>query len=198
MPTGNALIHPVVDLAAAAGASASTKRGAHGAAAKRHVRHYLPAGAFARAVLLSGLDAPTGGVANTNPHPVLLKLADHGTLPNRFRSRVKECFVTAAGYGDISSERAYLRLERLSCVLSGGEVMEASVKGYVSGEDGDVMGLAVHLAARVEQAARDGSTYVSSTLRDLLLGGGQVFEDRGEHRLKGIEGAWRLYELVGD
>jgi len=87
-------------------------------------------------VLLSGLDAPTGGVSSTNPHPVLLKLAGHGTLPNRFRSRVKECFVTAAGYGDISSERAYLRLERLSCVLKHGDVIEVRVKGYVSGEDG--------------------------------------------------------------
>jgi class 3 adenylate cyclase/pimeloyl-ACP methyl ester carboxylesterase len=64
-------------------------------------------------------------------------------------------------------------------------------------EDGDVVGLAVNLAARVQQAARDDSTYVSSTLRDLLLGGGWSFEDRGEHTLKGIDGAWRLYELTG-
>jgi class 3 adenylate cyclase/pimeloyl-ACP methyl ester carboxylesterase len=63
-------------------------------------------------------------------------------------------------------------------------------------EDGDVAGLAVNLAARVEQAAREGSTYVSSTVRDLLLGGDQSFEDRGEHTLKGITGAWRLYELA--
>jgi class 3 adenylate cyclase/pimeloyl-ACP methyl ester carboxylesterase len=63
-------------------------------------------------------------------------------------------------------------------------------------EDGDVAGLAVNLAARVEQAATAGSTYVSSTVRDLLLGGDQSFEDRGEHTLKGIAGAWRLYELA--
>jgi class 3 adenylate cyclase len=63
-------------------------------------------------------------------------------------------------------------------------------------EDGDVTGLAVSLAARVEQAAKEGSTYVSSTVRDLLLGGDQSFEDRGEHALKGIAGAWRLYELA--
>ena len=123
----------VIDLAAG---DASDKRSGTAATPPRHVRHYLPAGSFARAVLLSGLDAPTGGVANSNPHPILLKLSDHGTLPNRFRSRVKECFVTAAGYGDIASERAYLRLERLSCVLDGGDVVEAKVKGYVSGEDG--------------------------------------------------------------
>jgi class 3 adenylate cyclase len=64
-------------------------------------------------------------------------------------------------------------------------------------EDGDVVGLAVNLAARVQQAARDDAAYVSSTVRDLLLGGSWSFEDRGEHTLKGIDGAWRLYELTG-
>jgi class 3 adenylate cyclase len=63
-------------------------------------------------------------------------------------------------------------------------------------EDGDVTGLAVNLAARVEQAAGGGSIYVSSTVRDILLGGDWAFVDRGEHALKGIEGVWRLYELA--
>ena len=64
------------------------------------------------------------------------------------------------------------------------------------GEDGDVTGLAVNLAARVQQAAPGGATWVSSTVRDLLLGGGWSFTERGEHALTGIEGAWRLYELA--
>lgn len=101
-----------------------------------HVRDFLPAGAFAKAVMLSGLDAPTGGLAKTNPQPVLLRLLDHGTLPNRFRSRVRECFVTAAGFGDLASERAYLRLEKLSCVLRDGTALEVALKGFVTGEDG--------------------------------------------------------------
>jgi len=63
-------------------------------------------------------------------------------------------------------------------------------------EDGDVTGLCVNLAARVQGAASDGATYVSSTVHDLLLGGDLSFEDRGEHTLKGIDGAWRLYEHV--
>jgi class 3 adenylate cyclase/esterase/lipase len=62
-------------------------------------------------------------------------------------------------------------------------------------DDGDVSGLAVNLAARVAQAAQDSSIYVSSTVHDLLLGGGQRFADRGEHALKGIDGSWRLYQL---
>lgn len=100
------------------------------------INTYLPAGSFVKAVLLSGLDAPTGGQAQSNPQPVLLRLVDGGTLPNQFSSRVKSCHMTAAGYGDISSERAYLRLERLSCVMLDGKVVDSPVKGFVSGEDG--------------------------------------------------------------
>ena len=63
-------------------------------------------------------------------------------------------------------------------------------------EDGDVTGLAVNLAARVQQAAPGGATWVSSTVRDLLLGGEWSFTEQGEHALKGIDGAWRLYALA--
>lgn len=62
--------------------------------------------------------------------------------------------------------------------------------------DGDISGLAVNLAARVEQAAEDGTVFTSSTLRDLMLGGDAKFDDRGRHVLKGIEGDWQLYEVL--
>ncbi|ALP53701.1 hypothetical protein Tel_11450 [Candidatus Tenderia electrophaga] len=112
-----------------------------------NVTNCIPPGAFAKAALLSGLDAPTGGRADTNPHPVLLELLDTASLPNRYRSRVKECRVVAAGFGRISDERAYLRLERLSCVLRGGEILDVPLKGYVSGEDGKV-GMRGHLISK--------------------------------------------------
>ena len=51
-------------------------------------------------------------------------------------------------------------------------------------ESGDIAGTAVNLAARVEEAAGDGEVFVSSTVRDMLLGGDTRFEDRGEHALK--------------
>lgn len=59
----------------------------------------------------------------------------------------------------------------------------------------DITGVAVNLAARVEQAASDGAIFVSSTVRDMLLGGTIDFEDRGHHELKGFEDSWHLYEL---
>lgn len=102
----------------------------------RTIDNYIPAGSFGRAILLSGIDAPTGGASQNNPVPFVVKLKDHGRLPNGFRSRVKACHVVLAGYGDISSERVYARTETLSCVLKDGRILETAIKGYISGEDG--------------------------------------------------------------
>ncbi|WP_420475234.1 TraB/VirB10 family protein [Noviherbaspirillum sp. ST9] len=98
---------------------------------------YLPV-SFTRGVLLGGLDAPTGGQSQSNPHPVLIRLSDNAVLPNRFRGEYRECFVIAAGYGDIGSERAYLRTENLSCVREDGSTLEVKIQGSVYGEDGKV------------------------------------------------------------
>jgi class 3 adenylate cyclase/pimeloyl-ACP methyl ester carboxylesterase len=56
-------------------------------------------------------------------------------------------------------------------------------------------GIAVHLAARVLGTAGSGEVVVSQTTRDLVEGSGIEFDDRGEHELKGIEGARRLYAV---
>jgi class 3 adenylate cyclase len=53
----------------------------------------------------------------------------------------------------------------------------------------------VHLAARIQAAAAPGEVLVSSTVKDLAAGGGHQFESRGEHRLKGMEEAWRLWAV---
>ena len=54
-------------------------------------------------------------------------------------------------------------------------------------------GLAVHVGARIVSLASAAEVLVSSTTRDLVAGSGLEFEDRGEHELKGIEGARRLF-----
>ena len=110
--------------------------GAEAAPELPDVAGYLPAGSFVSAALLTGLDAPTGGGGRSNPVPALLALLDEGTLPNRWRHQVRECMVTAAGYGDLAAERAYIRLDRFSCVLVDGRTVDLAVSGYVVGEDG--------------------------------------------------------------
>lgn len=66
--------------------------------------------------------------------------------------------------------------------------------GEVEFVDQDLRGVAVHLAARVMADAEPGTTYVSATTRDLTLGAGLQFVDRGTRTLKGITGEWQLYE----
>jgi class 3 adenylate cyclase len=61
----------------------------------------------------------------------------------------------------------------------------------------DVGGIAVHIAARVAAMAAGGETLVSSTVKDLVVGSGIEFEDRGTHELKGVPGEWHLYSVVG-
>ena len=60
----------------------------------------------------------------------------------------------------------------------------------------DIGGVAVHVGARVAALAGPSEVLVSSTVKDLVAGSGLTFEDRGEHRLKGIPEAWHLYALA--
>jgi class 3 adenylate cyclase len=61
--------------------------------------------------------------------------------------------------------------------------------------DDDVGGLAVHIGARVMGKARAGEVLVSSTVKDLVVGSGLDFSERGEHELRGIPGEWRLFAV---
>ena len=60
----------------------------------------------------------------------------------------------------------------------------------------DIGGIAVHIGARVSALAGPNDVLVSSTLRDLVIGSGLGFEDRGAHQLKGVPGEWRLFAVA--
>ena len=97
----------------------------------------IPAGAFAQAVLVGGVDASTSIQASSDPRPVLLRITNKGTLPRHFKSDLCGCHALAACYGDISSERVYMRLEKITCTeRKTGELIEMAVQGYIAGEDG--------------------------------------------------------------
>lgn len=61
---------------------------------------------------------------------------------------------------------------------------------------GDVVGVAVHVASRVQSAAQPGEILVSSTVRDLIAGSDVQLVDRGAHELKGLDGKWALLAVV--
>jgi class 3 adenylate cyclase len=60
---------------------------------------------------------------------------------------------------------------------------------------GDVAGLAVHVASRVQAAAKPGEILISSTVRDLTTGSGLHLIERGGQELKGLDGKWALFAL---
>ncbi|WP_445160545.1 adenylate/guanylate cyclase domain-containing protein [Mycobacterium sp. Dal123C01] len=75
-------------------------------------------------------------------------------------------------------------------VRAGLHTGECEVRGH------DVGGIAVHIGARVNALAGPNEVLVSSTLRDLVIGSGLMFEDRGAQALKGVPGEWRLFAVV--
>ena len=147
------------------GTAPASAAGSSAAAEARTVSTYLPV-SFTRGTLLGGLDAPTGGQAQSNPHPILIRLSDNSVLPNRFRGEYRDCFVIAAGYGDISSERAYLRTENLSCVRADGATLEVKIQGSVYGEDGKV-------GMRGRLVTKQGQMLANALLAGVVSGIGQ-------------------------
>jgi pimeloyl-ACP methyl ester carboxylesterase/class 3 adenylate cyclase len=68
--------------------------------------------------------------------------------------------------------------------------------GEVETSEGKIMGIGVHIGARISAIAGPSEVLVSSTVKDLVAGSGLSFEDAGEHELKGVPDTWRLYRVV--
>jgi class 3 adenylate cyclase/alpha-beta hydrolase superfamily lysophospholipase len=82
--------------------------------------------------------------------------------------------------------------------LFGLEVRTGLHTGEVELIRDDVGGIAVHIGARVAAVAAPGEVLVSGTVKDLVVGSGIPFEDRGERELKGVPGRWRLWAVAAD
>ena len=68
--------------------------------------------------------------------------------------------------------------------------------GEIELQADDIAGLAVHIGARISVLAGPGEIFVSSTVKDLVVGSGLEFEDRGSRQLKGVPGEWRVFVLA--
>jgi class 3 adenylate cyclase len=68
--------------------------------------------------------------------------------------------------------------------------------GEIEVRGDDVAGMAVHIGARVASCAGPGEVLVSGAVPPLVAGSAMVFEDRGDHELKGVPGIWRLFAVA--
>jgi hypothetical protein len=73
------------------------------------------------------------------------------------------------------------------------EIRSGLHTGELQLADGDVRGIAVHIGARIAALAGAGEILVSATVKDLVIGSGIAFEDRGIRQLKGVPDEWHLY-----
>ena len=129
---------------------------------------YLPTGSIISGTLLTGIDAPTGQGARRDPAPALLRIKKEAILPNRYRADIRECFALVGGYGDLSSERAYLRGESISCVKNDGSIIESKLAGYTVGSDGKA-------GVRGRLVTKQGQLIARAMMAGFIKGVGEAF-----------------------
>ena len=136
----------------------------------RALSDWLPAGSYADAVVIAGVDASAGVASQGDPRPVLLRVVSPAwtaAVGGAAQSvDLDGCTVTGAAYGDLSSEKVYVRLRTLTC--SGGDpgtVVETEVAGFVAG-----LGKA---GVRGPVVSREGALVEKAFFAGLFSGGGQ-------------------------
>jgi len=129
---------------------------------------FLPAGSILSGTLITGMDAPSANQARNDPFPALLRVKHEAILPNKYRMDIKECFLIASGYGDLSSERALMRAERISCIRRDGVVIETALDAYSVGEDGKN-------GVRGRVVSKNGTIIANALLSGFISGVSQAF-----------------------
>lgn len=149
---------------------------------------YLPAGSVFEGILLTGMDASTAVAANKTPTPALFRIKSDAILPNLFTQDVKECFVLAGGFGNLSSERAEMRTQTISCVNENGEVFEGDIEGYLVGEDGKA-------GIRGRVVSKQGSILANSLMAGFVGGLGAAFSPQQATNLNLDGGNTQQYQV---
>jgi uncharacterized protein (TIGR00369 family) len=130
-------------------------------------------------------------------------LADHNAVVREQIRRFRGREVDTTGDGFLITFDGAARAVHCAIAIRqhvrrmGLEVRSGIHAGECEESGGKLVGIAVHIGARVAAAALPGEILVSSTVRDLVAGSGLEFDNRGEHTLKGISGVWRLYAARG-
>jgi class 3 adenylate cyclase len=128
-------------------------------------------------------------------------LETHDSVARREVDRARGHIVKTTGDGMLATFDGPARAIRALVAMSdyllpvGLPIRGGLHAGEVEVRDGDIGGIAVHIASRVSGMAGSGEVLVSSTVKDLVAGSGIGFEDRGVHELKGVPTKWQLYAV---
>jgi class 3 adenylate cyclase len=154
-------------------------------------------------VLFTDLVNSTGQAARLGDRRWRELLDDHDTIARRLVAAHRGTLVKTTGDGILSWFDGPARAVRCAAQLrdelrrAGLDCRAGLHAGEIERRGDDIAGIAVHIAARVESQASAGEVLVSRTVKDLVVGSRIVFEDRGVHRLKGLEDDWQLLAVTG-
>jgi pimeloyl-ACP methyl ester carboxylesterase len=155
-------------------------------------------------VLITDVVASTARAADVGDAAWRHLLARHDGLVHRELRRFSGRAVAHTGDGVLAvfdgparAIRCAQAIATAACTEVGLDIRAGIHTGEVEVEGEDLRGLAVHIAARVSAHARPGEVLVSRTVKELVIGSGLDFVDRGMHELKGVPDRWQLYAVAG-
>jgi conjugal transfer pilus assembly protein TraB len=143
---------------------------------------YLPPNSYAPARVIVGVDASAGVASQTDPLPVVLRI----TGPARsvvhkgklLETNIKGCVVNGAARGDLSAEKVYVKLAKMTCDQPGGRVAVSEVKGFIS--------FAGKTGVRGRVVSREGSLVSQALLAGVVGGFGRGFSANANSLFQGL------------
>ncbi len=103
----------------------------------KSTRSYIPETAYVTGTLLGGISVSTSMGSSAEPVPVIIRITGRGNLPENFAINLTDCQILASSYGDLSSERAIIRAEVMTCKDTVNELIYTTkIAGLIYGDDG--------------------------------------------------------------
>jgi class 3 adenylate cyclase len=166
------------------------------------VRHVADTDRVLATVLFTDIVGSTERAAELGDRAWKDLLDRHDQVVRRQIERFRGREVNTMGDGFVATFDGPGRAIHCACAIRdavralGMEVRAGLHTGEVEVRGDGVAGMAVHIGARVASCAGPGEVLVSGAIPPLVAGSGLVFEDRGDHELKGVPGIWRLFAVV--
>ncbi|WP_288987697.1 TraB/VirB10 family protein [uncultured Pseudoalteromonas sp.] len=151
---------------------------------------YLPAGSFFSGVLLTGLDAPTQLAAKSSPMPVIIRVKKEAILPNHFTLDIRECHVVGQAVGDLSSERAHIRAQTITCVRNDGKSVETAIQANAVSDFDGKLGIAGTLVSK------NGNLLAGSMAAGFMSGISEAVSPRRSQSINTSPGSQDLWQSV--
>jgi class 3 adenylate cyclase len=166
------------------------------------VRHGTEPDRMLATVLFTDIAGSTERAAKLGDERWRRLLESHDALVRRQLTAFRGREIKTLGDGFLATFDGPARAIRCACAIRE-DMDELGVQvraGVHTGEceviDADIGGIAVHIGARVIGQAAPGEVLVTGAVRDLVVGSGIEFADRGTHSLKGVPGEWQLLEVA--